>query len=61
MKQRILDLLEEQGSLDQLLDEMAKAKTDQEILTVAHKIIAKRNEYEWLATKVQQIFGADTA
>ena len=61
MWQQILEILEEQGNCDQLLVDMANAQTDEEILNIAHKIIAKRNEYEWLKIKLATIFERDTA
>jgi len=59
MKQEILNLLKEQGNLDELLEELIKSKTDAEILTIAHKIIAKKSEYGWLIEKVNALFKND--
>ena len=58
MKEQIIKLLDEQGAVDELVASMAQAKTDEEVLNIAHKIIAKQTEYGWLKQKINELFRA---
>jgi hypothetical protein len=56
MKQQIEDLIEEQSDLEPLIIQLCNCATDEDMLHTAHKIVAKRQEYEWLKTKLEQLF-----
>lgn len=58
MLNQILKIIDEQGSIDDLLIDLDNAKNDQEVLHIARKIIVKRTEYGFLRTKIEAEFNA---
>ena len=55
MIKQIERLIEDQENLDSLLIQLCSADNADDILHIAYKIRAKREEYEWLKVKLEQI------
>lgn len=55
MKQQLKDLIEEEFDTNKMLDELQAAKNDEEILSVARKIIVLRDKKDWLLLKIDKL------
>jgi len=56
MRKQILELLREQRDHSKLISEMKQAKNEAELLHHARQLIVREEEFEWLETKINDLF-----
>lgn len=55
MIKQIERLIEDQSNVESLLIQLCSADTNEQMLHIAYKLRAKREEYEWLKVKIGQL------